>query len=70
MTLHRIAPGCTFESEDDVVMNPVIGRKKSVAVKSPKLYYRTSELDDIPDNFVERMKSSRELKFVKRNVKL
>ena len=56
MTLHRIAPGCTFESEHDVVMNPVIGRKKSVAVKSPKLYYRTSELDDIPDNFVERMK--------------
>ena len=56
MTLHRIAPGCTFESEDDGVMNPVIGRKKSVAVKSPKLYYRTSELDDIPDNFVERMK--------------
>ena len=56
MTLHRIVPGCTFESEDDVVMNPVIGRKKSVAVKSPKLYYRTSELDDIPDNFVERMK--------------
>ena len=56
MTLHRIAPGCTFESEDDVVMNPVIGRKKSVAVKSPKLYYRTSELDDIPDNFAERMR--------------
>ena len=56
MTLHRIAHGCTFESEDDVVMNPVIGRKKSVAVKSPKPYYRTSELDDIPDNFVERMK--------------
>ena len=56
MTLHRIAPGCTFESEDDVAMNPVIGRKKSVAVKSPKLYYRTSELDDIPDNFAERMR--------------
>jgi hypothetical protein len=56
MTLHRIAHGCTFESEDDVVMNPVIGRKKSVAVKSPKLYYRTSELDDIPDNFAERMR--------------
>ena len=56
MTLHRIAPGCTFESEDDVVMNPVIGRKKSVAVKSPKPYYRTSELDEIPDNFAERMR--------------
>jgi hypothetical protein len=39
-----------------VVMNPVIGRKKSVAEKSPKPYYRTSELDNIPDNFVERMK--------------
>ena len=56
MTLHKIAPGCTFEPEEEVVMNPVIGRKKSVTVKSPKLYYRTSELDDIPDNFVERMK--------------
>ena len=56
MTLHRVAPGCTFESEDEVAMNHVIGRKNSVAVKSPKLYYRTSELDDIPDNFVERMK--------------
>ncbi len=56
MTLHRIAPGCTFESEDDVVMNPVIGRKNSVAVKSPKPFYRTSELDEIPDNFAERMK--------------
>jgi len=56
MTLHRIAPGCTFESEDDVVMNPVIGRKNSVAVKSPKPFYRTSELDEIPDNFAERMR--------------
>jgi len=56
MTLHRIAPGCTFESEDDIALNPVIGRKRSIAVKTPKLYYRTSELDEIPDNFVERMK--------------
>ena len=54
--LYKIAPGCTFEPEEEVVMNPVIGRKKSVVVKSPKLYYRTSELDDIPDNFIERMK--------------
>ena len=36
MTLHRIAPGCTFESEDEIAMNPVIGRKASVAVKEPK----------------------------------
>ena len=57
MTLHKVAPGCTFESEDEIAMNPVIGRKNSVAVKEPKPYYRTSELDDIPDNFVERMKN-------------
>ena len=56
MTLHRIAPGCTFESEDEIVMNPVMGRKNSVAVKEPKPYYRISELDKIEDNFVERMK--------------
>ena len=56
MTLHRIAPGCTFESEDEIAMTPVMGRKNSVAIKEPKPYYRTSELDDIPDNFVERMK--------------
>ena len=56
LTLHRVAPGCTFESEDEIAMNPVIGRKTSVAVKEPKPYYRTSELDNIPDNFVERMK--------------
>ena len=56
MTLHKVAPGCTFESEDDIIMNPVTGRKNSVAIKEPKPYYRTSELDDIPDNFVERMK--------------
>jgi len=57
MSIRSVAPGCTFESEDEIIMNPVIGRKKSVAVKEPKPYYRTSELDDIPDNFVERMKS-------------
>ena len=56
MSIRSVAPGCTFESEDEIIMNPVIGRKKSVAVKEPKPYYRTSELDDIPDNFVERMK--------------
>tara|TARA_B100000287_G_scaffold413697_1_gene445490 strand:+ start:760 stop:1047 length:288 start_codon:yes stop_codon:yes gene_type:complete len=56
MTIHKIAPGCTFESEEDVVMNPVKGRKKSVVIEIPKPYYRTSELDNIPDNFVERMK--------------
>ena len=57
MSIRSVAPGCTFESEDEIVMNPVVGRKKSVAVKEPKPYYRTSELDDIPDNFVERMKN-------------
>ena len=63
MTLHRIAPGCTFESEDEIVMNPVMGRKNSVAVKEPKPYYRISELDKIEDNFVERMKKFKRIEF-------
>ena len=45
-----------YDLRNEIVMNPVMGRKNSVAVKEPKPYYRTSELDDIPDNFVERMK--------------
>ena len=56
MTLHRIAPGCTFESEDEIVSNPIVCKKTSVPTNTPKPYYRTSELDDIPDDFVERMK--------------
>ena len=63
MTLHRIAPGCTFESEDEIAMNPVMGRKNSVAVKEPKPYYRISELDKIEDNFVERMKKFKRIEF-------
>ena len=63
MTLHRITPGCTFESEDEIAMNPVMGRKNSVAVKEPKPYYRISELDKIEDNFVERMKKFKRIEF-------
>ena len=47
MTLHKIAPGCTFEPEEEVVMNPVIGRKKSVIEKTPEPDFRISELDKI-----------------------
>ena len=61
--LYKIAPGCTFEPEEKVVMNPVIGRKKSVIEKTPKPYYRISELDKIEDNFVERMKKFKRIEF-------
>ena len=63
MTLHKVAPGCTFEAEDEIAMNPVMGRKNSVAVKEPKPYYRISELDKIEDNFVERMKKFKRIEF-------
>ena len=49
--LYKIAPGCTFEPEEEVVMNPVIGRKKSVIEKTPEPYYRISELDKIEDSW-------------------
>ena len=53
---HTVAPGCFFIPEEDTPVNPIVGKKTSVLTKLPKPYYRTSELDDIPDNFVERMK--------------
>ena len=52
----QVAPGCFFTPEEDMPANPVVGKKTSMLTKIPKPYYRTSELDDIPDNFVERMK--------------
>ncbi|MBT4698269.1 hypothetical protein HOB76_08390 [Candidatus Woesearchaeota archaeon] len=56
MTLHRVAPGCFFTSEEDTPINAIVGKKTSVPTNTPKPYYRTSELDEIPDNFAERMR--------------
>ena len=64
MKRHQVAPGCFFEPDEDQAVNPVVGtNKKSALTNTPKLYYRTSELDDIPDNFVERMKKFKRIEF-------
>jgi hypothetical protein len=52
----QVAPGCFFTPEEDTPINPTVGKKTYVPTNTPKLYYRTSELDEIPDNFAERMK--------------
>ena len=55
MTLHVVAPGCTFEPEEDIVINPIVGKKNGSIDKEPNVFRRRSELEDIPDNYVERM---------------
>jgi hypothetical protein len=52
----QVAPGCFFTPEEDTPINPTVGKKTYVPTNTPKLYYRTSELDEIPDNFAERMR--------------
>ena len=54
----RILSGCTVEYEDDLPVNPVRGvNKGSLDRPEPETFRRTSPLDEIPDNFVERMMS-------------
>ena len=50
----RIAKGCYFEQEEDEPIDPIRGKKTSVDKPNP-IYYRKSELDDIPDNYSERI---------------
>ncbi len=52
----RMLSGCTVEYENDPPVNPVRGvNKGSLARPEPEPFRRTSPLDEIPDNFVERM---------------
>ena len=50
----KIASGCYFEQEEDEPIDPIRGRKTSVHIKEP-MYHRKSLLEDIPDNFLERI---------------
>tara|TARA_Y100000758_G_scaffold275651_1_gene220107 strand:+ start:333 stop:629 length:297 start_codon:yes stop_codon:yes gene_type:complete len=59
MTLHTVAPGCTFESEEEIIINPIVGKKSGFADKEPNVFRRRSELEDIPDNYVERMRAKK-----------
>ena len=46
-----------FEPEEEVVPNPIVGRKKGSVDFDDTLYRRRSELEDIPDDFEKRMMS-------------
>ena len=50
----KIAQGCYFEQEEDEPIDPIRGRKTSANIEEPN-YRRKSFLEDIPDNYVERM---------------
>jgi|TARA_B110000196_G_scaffold61171_1_gene50877 hypothetical protein len=50
----KVAPGCYFEQEEDEPIDPIRGRKTSTYIKEPT-YRRKSFLEDIPDNYSERI---------------
>ena len=50
----KIAQGCYFEQEEDEPIDPIRGRKTSVNIEEPT-YRRKSILEDIPDNYSERI---------------
>ena len=50
----RVAPGCYFEQEEEEPIDPIRGRKTSANIKEPT-YRRRSILEDIPDNYSERI---------------
>ena len=50
----KVAPGCYFEQEEDESIDPILGRKTSANIKEP-IYRRRSTLEDVPDNYTERM---------------
>ena len=55
----RIAKGCYFEQEEDEPIDPIRGKKTSVDKPTP-IYYRKSELDDIPDDYATRIMNMRQ----------
>ena len=50
----RIAQGCYFEQEEEEPIDPIRGKKTSFNIQEPT-YRRRSELEDIPDNYSERI---------------
>ena len=60
MKSNKLAPGCYFIPEEDEAINPVVGKRlEGLLPPEPSVFKRRSELDDIPDDFVERMKALR-----------
>ena len=58
---NMVAPGCYFEpDESEEVTNPIMGKRKSGFMPNEPTVFRShSELEDIPDNFLERMRARR-----------
>ena len=56
MKRHNVAPGCFFEPAEDEPINPVMGVNKSSISFGDAHYRRRSTIEDIPDNFEERMR--------------
>jgi len=54
----RVAKGCYFEQEEDEPIDPIKGKKTSANIKE-HIYYRKSELDDIPDDYPTRIMKMR-----------
>jgi len=54
----RVAPGCYFEQEEDEPIDPIRGKKTSMLINEP-IYRRRSSIEDIPDNFAERITGTR-----------
>ena len=56
MSRRSVAPGCFFEpDESELPIDPIVGKKSGRISVEPEVFRRKSELDDIPDNFEERM---------------
>ena len=51
----RIAKGCYFEQEEEEPIDPIRGKKTSFNIQEQPIYRRRSELEDIPDNYSERI---------------
>ena len=58
---NMVAPGCYFEPDvSEEVTNPIMGKRKSGFMPNEPTVFRShSELEDIPDNFLERMRARR-----------
>ena len=57
---NKVAPGCYFEPEENEVKNPIEGKRVGGFIPNePTIFRSHSELEDIPDNFLERMRSRR-----------
>ena len=54
----KVAPGCYFEQEEDEPIDPIVGKKTSIDIPNP-IYYRKSELDDVPDDYPTRIMKMR-----------